>query len=175
MRSFGAVADSELTFGYLRNLSGAWELRHGDELVGVVDRPSELVRGEAGTWRVGVGRLLAWRLVFMPLEQPAPIATYVPRRLLPGGTITLSDERSYRLRPCRRFLAPGWTLSDAQGTELVRARHAEGRWDELKEWSFELRSGVADEPAGPLVVLATCYVILVAEEQRPWSSAGGGV
>ena len=167
-RSVGALAGSELVFSYRRHPSGPWELRHRDELVGVVDRQSEIVRAEAGSWRVEVARrLFGWRLTFRPLE-PGPIASYLPRHILPGGSIALSDERSYRLRP-RSLFARGWTVSDAQGTELVRVRRADEDRQPPGEWLVDLGSGVADEPAGPLVLLATCYAVLVDQAQRPSS------
>ncbi len=167
-RSVGALAGSELVFSYRRHPSGPWELRHRDELVGVVDRQSEMVRAEAGSWRVEVARrLFGWRLTFSPLE-PGPIASYLPRHMLPGGSIALSDERSYRLRP-RSLFARGWTVSDAQGTELVRVRRADEDRQRPGEWVVDLGSGVTDEPAAPLVLLATCYAVLVDQAQRPSS------
>ena len=164
-RSFSGLAGSELTISHRQHFHGPWELRHRDELVGVVDRSSEMVRGEAGFWRVEVARrLLSWRLIFRPVE-PGPIASYFPRHLFPGGTIELSDERSYKLRPDTIF-AQGWTVSDAHGTEIVQVRPANEDGEAPHEWLVDLGSRVADEPAAPLVVLTTCYAILVDQAQR---------
>lgn len=168
-RPFREFAASELTFSYPQTPHGPWELRHGGDLVGIVDRTSGLVRGEGGSWRVEVARrVLGWRLVLKAVEQPQPSGSYTPRHVLPGGTIALSEGGSYILRPQRLF-GQAWTVSDAHGTELARVWPGREAWVP-GSWSVGLGPSVADEPAALLIVLTTCFVILVDQAQRPLSS-----
>ena len=168
-RPFGQLAGRELSFCYHRTPHGSWELRGGGDLVGLVDRRSGVVRGVAGSWRVEViRRVVGWRLLFKPGDQRLPVASYKPRQVLPGGTIVLSDGRSFTLR-LQKLFGQAWTVSDAQGTELARV------WPEREayvpgSWTVGLRASVADEPAALLVVLASCFAILVNQAQRPLSS-----
>lgn len=168
-RPSGQFGGRELTFAYRRSPHGLWELRQGEDLVGIVDRTSGLVRGEGGSWRVEVvRRVLGWRLIFKPVDQRQPIASYKPRHVLPGGTIALSEGRSYTLR-LQKLFGQAWTVSDAQSAELARV------WPEREarvpgSWIVGLGASVSNEPAALLIVLATCFAILVDQPQRPLSS-----
>jgi hypothetical protein len=112
--------------------------------------------------------LVGWRLLFKPVGQRQPIASYKPRHVLPGGTITLSDGRSYTLRLQKPF-SQARTVSDAQGTEVARVWPGREAWVP-GSWILGLSAGVSNEPAALLIVLATCFAILVDQAQRPLSS-----
>jgi len=60
-------------------------------------------------------------------------------------------------------------VSDAQGTELARVSPERKAWVP-GSWIVGLGASVADERAALLIVLASCFAILVDEAQRPLSS-----
>jgi hypothetical protein len=95
------------------------------------------------------------------------MASYYPRRLLPGGTLALSEERWFKLHPPGLF-GKAWKLSDAEGREFTRIPFSRG-WP-AKGWLLRLDKSAAGEPEALLIVLATCYAIVADRAQRPLST-----
>jgi hypothetical protein len=148
----------------------AWELRRGDQLVGLIERSPRRTRvsGQSGYWSVVRGRRrFGWRLVFRPPRSTAPVAAYHPRFLRGGGRLVLSEERTYTLRP-PGLLGKSWMLTDKEGGEFTRAT-----FSGAGQWLLDLDLEAAREPAALLILLATCYVI-VADDQAPKGHALGG-
>ena len=85
-----------------------------DELVGVIESSPRLARvsGRSGSWTVRSQRQRRG-LVFTPSDVDGAMASYYPRRLLPGGTLALYEERWFKLRPPGLF-GKAWKLSDAE-------------------------------------------------------------
>ena len=94
------------------------------------------------------------------------MASYYPRRLLPGGTLAVSEERWFKLRPPGLF-GKAWNLSDAEGREFTRIPFRPG-WG--RGWLLHLDKSAASEPEASLIVLATCYVIVADWARRPLST-----
>jgi hypothetical protein len=166
----GQFAGHDLTFSYRRSPDGPWELLDRDDLVGIVDRSSGSVRGNAGRWIVQVRRrVLGWRLSFEPFSRRQPSALYTPRSVRPGGTLALSDGTTYRFRLQRPF-SQAWTLWDVEtGDELARLGPERPIYVP-GEWIVGLGAGVSDEPAATLAVLAGCFALLVDQAQRTLST-----
>ena len=136
---------------------GAWELRRGNELIGLIERSPRRTRvsGQGTYWSVvRARRRFGGRLVFRPPGSIAPSAEYHTGLLRRGGRLVLSDKRSLRLRP-PGLVGKSWKLSREGGGEFTRAR-----FSGVGEWLLELDAEAAREPAALLIVLATCYVIV---------------
>lgn len=141
----------------------AWELRRGDELVGLVERSPRRTRvsGQGVHWSVVRGRRrFGGRLAFRAPGSLSPSAAYHSSLLRRGGTLVLSEQRSFRLRPPGVF-GKSWRLSHEGGAEFVQAR-----FGGAGQWLLDLDAEAGREPAALLIVLATCYVI-VADSQAP--------
>ena len=95
------------------------------------------------------------------------MASYYPRRLLPGGTLAVSEERWFKLRPPGLF-GKAWKLSDGEGREVTRIPFSRG-WP-ARGWLLRLDKRAAGEPEALLIVLATCYAIVADRAQRPLST-----
>ena len=164
------IAAGELTLSNSAGTREAWELRHGNHLVGLVERSLRRTRvsgGQSGYWSVTRGRLrLGSRLVFRPSVSIGPIVTYQPHLLRRGGRLVLSEQRSFKLRS-PGLVGRSWRLVDEEGAEFTRAN-----FSRQGQWLLHLSVEAAREPAAHLIVLATCYVI-VADYQTPKGYGGG--
>jgi hypothetical protein len=96
------------------------------------------------------------------------MAQYYPRQLLPGGTLTLSDQRRFVLRPPGMF-GKAWKLSHGDGEEFTRIPII-SRGHPARTWLIRLDQRGAGEPEALLIVLATCYAIVADQAQRPLST-----
>jgi hypothetical protein len=96
------------------------------------------------------------------------MASYYPRPLLPGGTLALSEERWFKLRPPGAF-GKAWKLSDRNGREFTRIPISSQGYP-ARTWLLRLDKIAADEPEALLIVLATCYAIVADQGQRPLST-----
>ena len=146
-----------------------WELRHGSELVGVIEMSPRQARisGRSGSWAVRRQRRRGG-LVFMPSDVDAAMASYYPRRVLPGGTLALSEERWFKLRPPGLF-GKAWKLSDAEGRQFTRILIISQGWS-ARAWLVHLDESAAGEPDALLIVLATGYAIVADHMQKPLST-----
>jgi len=168
---FCELAVGELTLSSDGESRDSWKLQHDEELVGHIQRSPEAtrVRGRSGCWRVERARhRLDRRLLFRPVDTDEPMASYYPRHLLPGGTLALSDEHWFELRPPGVF-GKAWKLSDEEGREFTRIPISSQGWP-AREWLLHLDERSASEPAALLVVLATCYAIVADQAQNPLST-----
>jgi hypothetical protein len=97
---FRELGAGELTLESRDGAPSTWELRHGNELVGVIESSPRRARisGRSGFWAVR-SRRQRRGLVFRSSDADIANAYYYPRRLLPGGTLALSEERWFKLRP----------------------------------------------------------------------------
>jgi hypothetical protein len=160
----------ELTLSGRAAQPGAWELRRGDEVVGLVERSRARTRvsGQGVYWSVARGRgRLGSRLVFRPPGGRTPTAEYHPRLVRGGGRLALSNQRSFKLR-APGFFGKSWRLSDEDGEDFATATISA-----IGEWLWQLDAKCLREPAALLVLLATSYVI-VADYQAPKGDALGG-
>jgi hypothetical protein len=143
----------------------AWELRRGDEPVGLVERSPRRTRvsGQGVHWSVvRARRRFGGRLVFRPPGSLVASAAYQSTPLRRGGTLVVSEQRAFALRPPGVF-GKSWRLSGEDGAEFVQAR-----FSGAGQWLLDLDAEAAREPAALLIVLATCYLI-VADSQAPQS------
>jgi hypothetical protein len=165
---FSELAPGELTLDNRDGAPSTWELRQEDELVGVIESSPRVaqVSGRSGSWAVRSHRQRRG-LVFTPSDVDGAMASYYPRRLLPGGTLALSEERWFELRPPGLF-GKAWKLSDAEGRKFTRIPFSPN-WP-ARGWLLRLDEGAAGEPEALLIVLSTCYVIVADRAQRPLST-----
>jgi hypothetical protein len=90
-----------------------WVLEQGWKPVGMIERAARrtALRTSSEEWAVEVRRRprrLGWHLEFTRMGAGQPALQYHPRGLLPGGHLTVSGERRYRLRSSMLRATGGW-------------------------------------------------------------------
>jgi hypothetical protein len=153
----------------IRTLSLGYSLdaraTRGRDSVGRVALEQGAIVGDGRSWTVVVLRRRRC-LVFEPITAGAVTAAFYPRRLSPGGTLALAEDRWYRLRQARDG---GWLLVDQAERAFLRFRKG-GSWSRKKPPIFEVVMRTTPELAADmqLVTLAGTFAFL---SYLPW---GGG-
>jgi hypothetical protein len=160
-------------------LSG-YELRdnQGGNLVGLVgqtDTPAPLAQAADGSWRLTVARKrfrLGWSIVARSADSDQAAASYYPSWLRRGGDIWLASDQWGALRP-RSLLAldPTWKLSIGR-TAAARIRRVANQPSYSARLEVTLQPGIADLPGLSLVVLMSCWTVILITFEMP--STGGG-
>lgn len=146
----------------------AWELTRERESVGCVALEQGAIAGDGRSWTVVVLRRRRC-LVFEPINAGAVTAAFYPRRLSPGGTLALAEDRWYRLRQAR---GGAWLLVDQAEREFLRFRKG-GSWSRKKPPIFEVVMRTTPEPVADmqLVTLAGTFAFL---SYLPWGNGHRG-
>jgi hypothetical protein len=136
-------------------------------VIDAINRPPVLEDAK-GTWLVEVRkRRLSWQAVAHRPHREEPLATYHPSWLSGGGTVWVASDRSYALRAWRRV----WSLNTSDRrpvTQLHRSPH--GRSGRLQVELLE----ACNQPSLPLLVLFSCWLVLLEETMWVASNGGGG-
>jgi hypothetical protein len=145
-----------------------WVLEQGWKPVGMIERAARrsVLRTASEEWSVEVPRRptrLGWYLEFARVGAGQPALQYHPRGLLPGGYLTVSGERRYRLRSS--LLRADWRLAAVLGGEIGRIEFRQREPTRYLSMQLAFVDEAADEPMLLVVLLAASAAILIHDEQ----------
>jgi hypothetical protein len=143
-----------------------WVLEQSGKPVGMIKRTgaSAVIRTASEGWLVAVRRRgrLGWQLKFTRTREPEATLRYLPRILLPGGSVVLPGGSSFKVR-CP-VLRDDWRVIRGGGGEVARIGFRGGPAPAFKAHA-PFRQSATEEPLLLVVLLASAVAIVIHDEQ----------
>jgi hypothetical protein len=158
-----------------------YELREGPDgqLLGRLSGSApgtQLAEAAGGSWQLYVARKrfrLGWSIVAEAVATGEAAACYYQSWIRRGGALWLSADHWGALRP-RSFvgLDPTWKLT-LEGELIARVRRVGSRRVGTT-LEMSIHSAPVDEPGLSLLILTTCWTVIVLTFEIPSGGGGGG-